>query len=349
VHTEDEPTLDTGEISVLVESVATPADLESGLETVSLNPDSVVMVPPQLEDEAAAEQLVPLPSEASDKPRRSWWARSSRKEREDRERSERFTQFLGRTRFVPVLSRKGGVGATTVTTLLGMALAVSREEMIIALDASPDRGNLHARVGAVNSSGIAELAEAAPSIREASELGRYLVRDKLTGLQVLAARADPLSPDPLLEGDYHLVSDLLARHAGIILTDGGVGFAHPTIRAALLRADTVVIVSGGGVDEARFASESLDWLETFFAHLLSGAVVAINTATMGTDLERLEEITAHFVSRVSSVIHLPYDPSLAGNAAIHWDNLEQLTRDSALDAAALLVGGLAGSVLNGSA
>ena len=32
--------------------------------------------------------------------------------------------FEGGTRFVPVLTRKGGVGKTTVTTLLGMALAL---------------------------------------------------------------------------------------------------------------------------------------------------------------------------------------------------------------------------------
>ena len=52
----------------------------------------------------------------------------------------------GPARFVPVLTRKGGVGKTTVTTLLGMALADVREDRIIAIDANPDRGTLAERV-----------------------------------------------------------------------------------------------------------------------------------------------------------------------------------------------------------
>ncbi|MDP4688808.1 MAG: AAA family ATPase, partial [Pontimonas sp.] len=44
------------------------------------------------------------------------------------------------TRFVPVLTRKGGVGKTTVTTLLGMALAEVRDDRVLGIDANPDRG-----------------------------------------------------------------------------------------------------------------------------------------------------------------------------------------------------------------
>ena len=52
----------------------------------------------------------------------------------------------GGARFVPVLTRKGGVGKTTVTTLLGMAMALVREDRVIAIDANPDRGTLAERV-----------------------------------------------------------------------------------------------------------------------------------------------------------------------------------------------------------
>src|SRR5690606_15661879 len=55
-------------------------------------------------------------------------------------------QFEGRTRFVPVLTRKGGVGKTTITALIGMALADVREDRIVAIDANPDRGTLAERV-----------------------------------------------------------------------------------------------------------------------------------------------------------------------------------------------------------
>jgi hypothetical protein len=55
------------------------------------------------------------------------------------------TRLGERTRYVPVLSRKGGVGKTTVTTLLGMVLADLREDRVIAMDANPDRGTLSDR------------------------------------------------------------------------------------------------------------------------------------------------------------------------------------------------------------
>jgi Mrp family chromosome partitioning ATPase len=50
------------------------------------------------------------------------------------------------SRFVPVLTRKGGVGKTTVTTLLGMALAEVRDDRVLGIDANPDRGTLAERV-----------------------------------------------------------------------------------------------------------------------------------------------------------------------------------------------------------
>ncbi|HWM34085.1 MAG TPA: MinD/ParA family protein [Pseudolysinimonas sp.] len=54
-------------------------------------------------------------------------------------------------RYVPVLARQGGVGATTVTALLGMALAEGRPGRIVALDVHPDRGDLATRVDPAHS------------------------------------------------------------------------------------------------------------------------------------------------------------------------------------------------------
>ena len=55
------------------------------------------------------------------------------------------------------------------------------------------------------------------------------------------------------------------------------------MRATLQRADSIVIVSGGSVDEARLASETLTWLEANgYGELVRNAVVAINSATQGT-------------------------------------------------------------------
>lgn len=71
----------------------------------------------------------------------------NRKVRERRSLDARINADLrGETKFVPVLTRKGGVGKTTVTTLIGMAMALVREDRVLAIDANPDRGTLAERV-----------------------------------------------------------------------------------------------------------------------------------------------------------------------------------------------------------
>lgn len=57
----------------------------------------------------------------------------------------RIARPLDGARFIPVISRQGGVGATTVTALLGLALADARPDAL-AVDAHPDRGLLAERV-----------------------------------------------------------------------------------------------------------------------------------------------------------------------------------------------------------
>ena len=141
--------------------------------------------------------------------------------------------------------------------------------------------------------------------------------------------------------DYNVVADLSARFYSMVLTDCGTGIVHSVMRATLQRADSIVIVSGGSVDEARLASETLTWLEANgYGDLVRNAIVALNTATQGTNLVKLEEIETHFQSRVREIVRIPYDPVLAAGSVIHWKDLKPLTRHSARILAALVVEGL---------
>lgn len=49
-------------------------------------------------------------------------------------------------RFVPVVARQGGIGSTTVTALLGMALADVRDDRVVAVDAHDDARDLDGRI-----------------------------------------------------------------------------------------------------------------------------------------------------------------------------------------------------------
>jgi MinD-like ATPase involved in chromosome partitioning or flagellar assembly len=248
--------------------------------------------------------------------------------------------FEGGTRYVPVLTRKGGVGKTTITALLGMALADIRDDRVIAVDANPDRGTLSERVNKQTRSTVRDIVTQAASITTFNDFTAMVSRDE-TRLDILASDTDPMLSEAFDENDYNVVADLVARFYSIMLTDCGTGIVHSVMRATLQRADAVVIVSGGSVDEARLASETLTWMESNgYGDLVKNAVVAINTATQGTNLVKLEEIEAHFQSRVREIVRIPYDPQLAAGSVINYHDLKPLTRSSARHLAALVMDGI---------
>ena len=249
-------------------------------------------------------------------------------------------EFEGGARFIPVLTRKGGVGKTTITALLGMAMADVREDRVIAIDANPDRGTLAERINKQTRSTVRDVVTKAASISSFSDFTTLVSRDE-TRLDVLASDTDPLLSDAFDEDDYNVVADLAARYYSIVLTDCGTGIVHSVMRATIQRADSIVIVSGGSVDEARLASETLTWLEANgYGALVRNAVVALNTATQGTQIVKLEEIEAHFRSRVREIVRIPYDPHLAAGSAINYRALKPFTRESARELAALVLDGL---------
>jgi MinD-like ATPase involved in chromosome partitioning or flagellar assembly len=249
-------------------------------------------------------------------------------------------QFDGGARFIPVMTRKGGVGKTTITALLGMAMATVRDDRVIAIDANPDRGTLAERITKHARYTVRDVVDRAAGINGFTDFSELVSRDE-TRLDILASDTDPLLSEAFDEDDYNVVADQAARYYSVVLTDCGTGIVHSVMHATLQRADEVVIVSGGSVDEARLASETLTWLEANgYESLVRNAVVAINTATHATTLVKLEEIEAHFNSRVRAVVRMPYDPHLAAGAAVNYKDLKPLTRTSARDLAALVMDGL---------
>lgn len=246
----------------------------------------------------------------------------------------------GGAKFVPVLSRKGGVGKTTVTTLLGMALADAREDRVIAVDANPDRGTLADRIGRTSGKTVRDLVRAQADVRGFNDISDIVARDH-TRLDILASDTDPHVSEAFSDDDYRSVAEVAAHFYSVVLTDTGTGIVHSVMGATLERADDIVVVAGLSVDEARLASETLTWLETNgFADLVRRAVVVLNTARPGAALVRAEELEAHFASRVRTVVRVPYDPHIASGSAITFRDLQPETREAARQLAATLVEGL---------
>lgn len=246
----------------------------------------------------------------------------------------------GGARFVPVLSRKGGVGKTTVTTLLGMALADARDDRVIAVDANPDRGTLADRIVRSHSRSVRDLVRIHDEVKGYHDVSAIVARDS-TRLDVLASDSDPRIAEAFSDDDYRDVAKVAAHYYSLVLTDTGTGIVHSVMGATLDLADQLVIVSGLSVDEARLASETLTWLETNgYAEHARNAIIVLNQSTPGSPLVRLNELEAHFATRAKSVVRMPYDGQIAGGGAITFANLQPATREAARELAALLVEGL---------
>lgn len=248
--------------------------------------------------------------------------------------------LAGGARFVPVLSRKGGVGKTTVTTLLGMALADARDDRVIAVDANPDRGTLAERISRESGKTVRDLVRVRGDVVGFNDLSNIVARDE-TRLDVVASDTDPRVSEAFNDQDYRDVASLAAHYYSVVLTDTGTGIVHSVMGATLDLADQIVIVAGLSVDEARLASETLTWLETNgYSDKVRGAVVVLNNARPGQPLVQLDELESHFRTRVRSVVRMPYDPHIATGSAIVFRDLQPATRLAARELAAAVVEGL---------
>lgn len=246
----------------------------------------------------------------------------------------------GDARFVPVVSRKGGVGKTTVTALLGMALADARDDRVVAVDANPDRGTLAERIAKPSGKTVRDLVRDREEIRGYGDMSAHVTRDE-TRLDVLASDADPHVADAFSDEDYRAVADIAQHYYSLVLTDTGTGIVHSVMSATLDLADQLVVVSGVSIDEARLASETLTWLETNGrAELARNAIVVINQEAAGKTSVRIDEVESHFRTRVRDVVRIPFDPAIATGSAISFHELAQPTRDAARALAALVVEGI---------
>jgi len=268
-----------------------------------------------------------------------------KKARARKELSARISAPLaGGARFVPILSRKGGVGKTTITALLGMALADARDDRVIAIDANPDRGTLAERIAKHNGKTVRDLVRIHDEVKGFHDISAVVSRDA-TRLDVLASDTDPRVSEAFSDTDYENVASVAAHYYSLVLTDTGTGIVHSVMAATLAHADHLIIVSGLSVDEARLASETLTWLEANgYADHAREAIVVLNQSTTGAPLVRLDELQAHFATRVKHVVRMPYDPQIASGSAITFANLLPETRIAARELAALVVENLRSKV-----
>lgn len=241
-------------------------------------------------------------------------------------------------RRIAVVSRKGGVGKTTTTLMLGHTFASLRGDRVIALDGNPDAGSLAYRVRRETTNTIMSLLAHRQQIARYADIRAYTSQAP-TRLEVVAADDDPRITDALLEQDFFTAVELLEVHYNLVCLDTGTGVLESAAKGILQLADQIVVVTAPSLDSARTASSTLDWLEqNGHAGLVADSVAAINAVRPKSQLE-LDRVEEHFASRCRQVIRIPWDPHLETGAESTLERLRPPTRNAYLELAAAVADG----------
>ncbi|MGH7316470.1 MAG: AAA family ATPase [Candidatus Rokuibacteriota bacterium] len=246
-------------------------------------------------------------------------------------------------RRIAVISRKGGVGKTTTTLMLGHSFAGLRGDRVVALDGNPDAGSLGYRVTRQTPATVTDLLTEADSIARYSDV-RAFTSQAPSRLEVVASDDDPRISQALIEGDYARVVDVLERHYNLILLDTGTGILDSATRGILSLADQLVVVMAPSLDGARAASLTLDWLDEHgHGALTRSAVAVINAVRSHNGLLELGRVAEHFELRCRAVVEIPWDAQLEAGAESALDDLARPTRDAYLGLAAAVADGFGDS------
>lgn len=248
------------------------------------------------------------------------------------------TPFSG-TRRIAVISRKGGVGKTTTTLMLGHTFAKLRGDRVIAFDGNPDAGSLGYRVTRETDKNIIDLLNESDEIRRYADI-RSFTSQAPTRLEVLAGSDDPGIIDGLGEDGYRRIADLLEYHYNLTCMDTGTGVLESATQGILGLADQVVVVMAPSLDSARTAASTLDWLEqNGHEELVYGAVAVVNSTDEQESLVEVDRIDDHFLARCRDLIHIPRDEQLEAGGETDLDDLQPETQEAYLELAAAVADG----------
>lgn len=235
---------------------------------------------------------------------------------------------------IAMLSLKGGVGKTTMTTTLGSTFASLRGDRVIAVDANPDRGTLSQKVPLETTATVRHLLRDASRVRRYSDVRAYTSQGP-SRLEILASEQDPAVSEAFSEIDYRRTVTLLEHFYNVVLTDCGTGLMHSAMKGVLDVADSLLIVSSASIDGARSASATIDWLDAHgYRDLVARSVAVINYVRRSSGNVDLDRVADHFAARCRSVVRLPFDAHLEEGAEIELDKLGERTRTAMLELAA---------------
>ncbi|SKU95147.1 ATPase involved in chromosome partitioning [Mycobacteroides abscessus subsp. bolletii] len=238
-------------------------------------------------------------------------------------------------RKVAVLSIKGGVGKTTMTTALGSTYAQHyRDGAVAAVDAA-EGGTLYMRVKERRPGNIKAFA-ADPNLTNDSAVGYYLATNSHRLRVLRSAPEDPRNP--LQPHEYLRAVDVLSVGHRVIFVDMDPSMAHPCFQTILGSVDAMVLVTSTAADSIEKAKDLLAWMRlNNFGGLHDRTMVIINhQGSVKPNIDVAAEVLYFQKSEGRETLAMPWDDHLVEAGPVDLNLLNKGTRRQLVTAAAIL-------------
>lgn len=235
-------------------------------------------------------------------------------------------------RTVVVVNVKGGIGKTTGTKNLAAAIGRALPG-VIAWDNNETMGNLADRtLPGITDHTVFDLIRDLSKFEgnaatRLGDLAGYLRSQGDDQFDVLASEDNPEDNDfQVTDTDHDRVHTLLGRFYRLLIEDTGNNRKTPNYKAALGKADQMVLVSDIAEDSALAAGKLIASLRhNGHGDLVDNAVVVLtDTATPNRKLRA--RLTEFFAAHCRVVENVPFDRSLIGGGLIVHDEQSKATK-----------------------
>lgn len=217
----------------------------------------------------------------------------------------------------------GSAGATTLAVLLGAVLAEEDERKVLLLDAAPAGGDLSPRVFGTTNSGQ-PWEDWARAGANTAVLRRQLGKESW-GTAILGAEELPPDAGQLL---FSLIETVTAQ-GWIVVVDAGSGaVGSPVLSAAIAAEAVLVLVIPQRVEGANRARLFLSRLARRHGlPVVRDAVVAVSDQG-AKQPHVLKAISEGLADKVSSVVQIPADRTLANGRELSPRNIGHATKSA---------------------
>ena len=248
----------------------------------------------------------------------------TRRDLDELEVRERLNRQTRRTRgycgYIGIGSEKGGVGKTTLASLLAAEIAEGRRESVGIADLNPDLGTLPDRFGVRPHYSIRDLLAHVDEIPWRYHVHDFMEKVPEMNVRVLAASTDRKIRHQLSVADVELLSELFAPFFSFAIFDNGTHITHEAMLGTLRTAHGLVLVTDNTRDGANLARKTLQFLtDNGYPEMRRRAVVAVVAKETASPI-KVRAIEKAFRDHVRDLVVVPYDAALDGGGKIPFND-----------------------------